>query len=138
MINHKSYLLIVGLLILSGMLYSCQSQKQANVKAGNDIYASQYSQKWDQVYNYILRNWGKTAVQSKKLPKPFLPAMGTKPIFFYWDNYFIDAGVLETDSLAHYAKMQSMMLFFWLINLALFQMQIGHGGKIELRLLTSL
>lgn len=104
MIRYKSLLLLVGLLTSSGFLFSYKSNMQCGKNSESIHYSLKYSNEWDQVYDYILKNWSETIVKNKDLPEPFLAPWKKSPTFFYFDNYFINKGALEVDSLSIYAK----------------------------------
>jgi len=75
---------------------------------------------WEKVERFILENWEKSRVDpqspikpgSVKLPKPYLSIAVNHHLLFYWDNYFINAGLLLVNELRHYALNVTENLLF--------------------------
>lgn len=100
MISRKYLIVPIILITLAGIAYSNKSIGQTEQNSVKDNYSTE----WSQVYQYIEKNWGETVVVNKELPEPFLAAWKKSPTFFYFDNYFINKGALEIDSLSIYSK----------------------------------
>lgn len=76
-------------------------------------YQPQFEEKWGEVENFIHNNWHTSRVDSVGFselrkkgivpPKPFMSIAKGDPALFYWDNYFINKGLLKIDSLKQYA-----------------------------------
>jgi len=76
--------------------------------------ASKYKNDWSNVEQYIHGNFHTTVIDSTKrewirgsglvLPYTHLGLGGSNPTFFYWDQYFVNKGLLLIDSLSIYAK----------------------------------
>ena len=80
---------------------------------GTREYAPKYETKWHSVENFIHQNWHLSKIDSIQSaeatyialapPKPFMSISAGNPVFFYWDNYFTNKGLLLIDSLSKYA-----------------------------------
>lgn len=88
------------------------SQGSKNCKSTR--YQSEFAESWADVEQFIHKNWNTTLVDSSELstlkknglapPKPYFSMAHNTKVLFYWDNYFINKGLLMIDSLSHYAK----------------------------------
>lgn len=81
--------------------------------------------KYRDVSERLQKNWYLTKVDSVKgswvgnrgiiLPEPFLSISKHHFIMYYWDTYFANKGILQIDSLSHYARLATDNLL-WVVD----------------------
>jgi len=91
-------------------LLSCSN----NNSESQQEYVPKYKSDWNTVEKYIHENFHTTVIDSVKrswvkgnglvLPYTHLGCGGSNPTFFYWDQYFVNKGLLLIDSLSVFAK----------------------------------
>lgn len=59
---------------------------------------------WSEVDAYILTEWKKMIVKSDGLPQPFIQESPGWNFMFYWDNYFMNLGLLRLRGYEYLAK----------------------------------
>ena len=77
-------------------------------------YKPKYKSDWNNVEKYIHKNFHTSVIDSVKrswikgnglvVPYTHLGLGGNNPTFFYWDQYFVNKGLLLIDSLSEFAK----------------------------------
>jgi len=95
------------LLFFFVLLTSCEQTNQQE-------YKPKYKNDWNSVEKYIHKNFHTTVIDSVKrswikanglvVPYTHLGLGGNNPTFFYWDQYFVNKGLLLIDSLSIFAK----------------------------------
>lgn len=104
---------IGGFLILCAIIQCKQDAKKIYI---GKMYVPVYSEKWEEIDQYIQDNWETTLVKANNLPFPFLSVSPNHRIIFYWDAYFTNAGVLYHENVAQHAKSNTDNLLYQVVK----------------------
>lgn len=97
------------------MLFSCEQKPSGETIAVKDstAYTPKYEDKYTQIYDSIQSEFNQLKAKVDYMPKEFISINeGFKHIMFYWDTYFMNRGLLRTDTLQRYAKNNTENLLF--------------------------
>ena len=67
-------------------------------------YQPKFPALWDEVYASIQQDWKSDAVHSAELPRPFMAESPGWNFSFYWDNYFMNLGLLRLEGYQQFAR----------------------------------
>lgn len=72
--------------------------------ASHQPYPAKFARLWPEVHAYVQHEWKSLVSHSSELPKPFMGEAPGWNFMFYWDNYFMNLGLLRLPGYEQYAK----------------------------------
>ncbi len=75
-------------------------------------YKPKFAALWPEVDSFIRTHWDKSIAKSDELPKPFVQSSPDWNFTFYWDNYFINLGLLRHKGFEYLARNSADNLLF--------------------------
>ena len=107
----KIYSKILWLTIVTTLIVavnSCENKPKEDTTtlvADTLAYKPKFKNRYQEVHDSIQAEWPRLKAKVDYMPKEFISINeGFKHIMFYWDTYFMNRGLLMTDTLQRYAK----------------------------------
>ncbi|TAH25248.1 MAG: trehalase [Cytophagales bacterium] len=107
--------LLISIVLISTFLFSCKnnSKQETLTQVDSSLYKPKYSDRYKEIYDTIQSEFNSLKAKVDYMPKEFVSINeGFKHIMFYWDTYFMNRGLLRTDTLKRMAKNNTENMLF--------------------------